>query len=133
MVCSLLYNIHTYVHTYKVYACGVLTNAHARTCVHQCRPCSTYVHMCTYVCTPQASTTAVLKGSTGRCHSLYGQSQLGVLRVVDHVWLHLNLTWQTIEIVSELAFGLVIVPLVLKPYQGAQRERVKQLMCILDI
>ena len=89
--------------------------------------------MCTYVCTPQASTTAVLKGSTGRWHSLYGQSQLGVLRVVDHVWLHLNLTWQTIEIVSELAFGLVIVPLVLKPYQGAQRERVKQLMCILDI
>ena len=47
----------TYIHTYTVYAtCGVLTDAHAHTCVHQYRSCSTYVHMCTYVCTPQAST-----------------------------------------------------------------------------
>ena len=79
------------------------------------------MHMHTHVCTstipvvPMSTCvcTYALKGSTGRWHSLYGQSQLGVLRVVDHVWFHLNLTWQTIEIVSELAFGLVIVPLVL--------------------
>ena len=73
--------------------------------------------------TPQGSTTAVLAGSTGCWHSLNGQPQLGVLWVVDHFRVHLNLSRETVEIVSDLAFGLVIVPLILKTIQrNAKKE-----------
>ena len=107
-----------------------------RTCTHMCLQClslhyaspHTYVHM---YATPQGSTTAAPTGSTGCWHSLYGQSQLGVLWVVDHFRVHLNLARETVEIVS--AFGLIIVPLILKTIQGNAKELIIMLhICSLQ-
>ena len=86
-------------------------------------PSSTYVRSHVYVCTPQESTAATHTGMAGRWHSLNGQSQLGVLRVVDHIRIHLNLPRQPIEIIRDLAFGLVIIPLILKNQTGGEKRQ----------
>ena len=55
-------------------------------------------------------------------HSLYGQFQFGVLWIVDHIRLHFNLPWETIEVIRDLALGLIIIPLILQTKPGEEGE-----------
>ena len=87
----------------------------------------TFVHIpgVTYVCTSQEPTPVthtLYCGGYWHMHSLYGQFQFGVLWVVDHIRLHFNLPWETIEVICDLALGLVIIPLILQTKPGEEGE-----------